>query len=486
MKHLITFTLILYAVSLRAANIAPLAPAPTGLKTIKVIYPQNTNTDSGLKPLVKDSFIVVDDAVTKITKFKVIYSLAANHTLKANKINGKHTTAMGDTISFDMGADILNAAVTLRDQDAAGVTKDSLVIKLKNNKKAATDSTNVVLTQDDLQQFYKLHYDTLRKTDVGYKGIKDFYTIHIFFDQYGNSLFGSMPTGVQRKYHYMMHIIYPSAQNKLYRYVANVTGGTLTDAIVNWGSNADISAIRDTARKVLQARDVIGKVNTDISEYLFNFFPTSDDLVFTLNFIPVSTKAVPPVPILLKTYTIKKTPFYFGSFDVGVLYTWISNPTYSQMASPTVSGAQALKVTDNKPYVSAALMYTVYFSIVNAIDPKGKYSYWGRSFLDDEGCFLRKIYPALGVGLSGQVFTNWFVGLNCQPMQGFGIFAGRNIRKVNTFDAPTNVDLNNITADQFNYYQNTKTKSDWSIGILLDTSVLTKLIGSISTAATAK
>lgn len=114
-----------------------------------------------------------------------------------------------------------------------------------------------------------------------------------------------------------------------------------------------------------------------------------------------------------------------------------------------------------------------------------RHSAWGRTFLDDEGGFIRKIYPAIGIGLNGNVLDNWFVGLNCQPMQGFGIFAGANIRKVNTFNIPASasIDINAVTQDQFNYYSNTTTRADWAIGIILDTSIFTKIASTLSTSA---
>jgi hypothetical protein len=66
-------------------------------------------------------------------------------------------------------------------------------------------------------------------------------------------------------------------------------------------------------------------------------------------------------------------------------------------------------------------------------------------------------------------------------MQGFGLFVGQNIRKVATFDMPGLVPGTTVvTQSQFDYYQNSKFKSGWAIGAVIDLSIFTKLFGNIS------
>jgi hypothetical protein len=257
------------------------------------------------------------------------------------------------------------------------------------------------------------------------------------------------------------------------RFFVKPTSGTLSDGTVSYNNSATIPGGLNLEGEPIPSSTIV------VNETIFDIPPTSDDLVFAINTISADGKTV----ATLQTYTIKKTSFYTGSFDVGIFKTWISNPTFTSVNSPTEAGKQALKATNTTPYITATLMYTFYFSPYNALFPGSngkKYNCWGRSFLDDDGVFLRKIYPALGIGLNGNVMSNWFIGLNCEPMQGLGFFAGRNIRNVNVFNAPVSADLNNLTTDQFNYYQNTKTKSDWAVGLILDVSIFTKLASAIS------
>lgn len=337
-------------------------------------------------------------------------------------------------------------------------------------------------TDQELQAFFKQKYQDLKLTDVGYRDKNSRYLIHIFLDQLGNPLFSSIPTGIQRKYKYQIHILYLHKVNSLGRFMIKQTSGSLNDQAVYYNASVVPSKTNGQQADDGSNPDEKGAEEREVVEQSFILLPTSDDLSFSVNFFKggnVSGIAT------LASYTIKKTSFYSGSFDVGIMHSWLSNPTFTSVNLPTDATKQTLKVTENRPGISGSFMYTVYVSpwtLIFPTDYKGvRQSAWGRSYLDDEKSFLRKIYPSFGVGLNGEFLTNWFAGLNFQPIQGFGVFFGTNIRKVNTFEMPDiNPGTTVINADQFSYYQNTKTKADWALGILIDTNIFNKLFGAFS------
>jgi hypothetical protein len=332
---------------------------------------------------------------------------------------------------------------------------------------------------------------TYLRTDVGYKTKADRYGIHVFLDPTGNFLYGSKPTGIQRVYHYVIHIIYNKTDPNLFRFAIG-TNGDLSDqvSVYNIGN-----VPQPKPQGLAQPDNNPPPPNCDniLGEEVFNTFPTSDDLTLTLSYIPVSSDNKLQTAVQIQTYTIKKTAYYFASFNGGLVNTWLGNPSFSLVAQPsaTTTTNQTVKVTDNGSSVNFVLMTTIYFSLVNLIDPyeggnsgNQRFSYWGRSYLDDGGNLFRKIYPAIGVGLNGNVLTNFYAGFNFEPLQGFGIFIGQNIRKVATFDMPDfSPGVTTVTQSQFDYYQNTKWKSGWVIGAILDFSIFNKLFGGVSSPA---
>jgi hypothetical protein len=338
-----------------------------------------------------------------------------------------------------------------------------------------------IVSQDLLMNYFDVNYkNKLKKTDVGFK-IKDEsndwnYTIHIFLDQFGNTLFGSMPTGVQRRYHYMVHILYLKSQQEKFSYNINVTAGDLNDVLIFYNQKTTVGSLHNLSSDSTKD-STFGFIDVG-----YNLFPTSDDLSFDLNVITLKEGKTQSTK--LQSYTLKKTPFYFGSLNIGGVYTWVKNPSYQLVNSPVNQDKKTIKTTDNTSGVMATLLYTVYWSPINAIfrNEGVKYHSWGRSYLDDDGAFFRKIYPCFGFGLQDKVFTNVILGLNYEPMQGFGIMVGSNIRKINTFDMPNFAEgETDVTQDQFDFYQNTKWKSGWTVGLAIDLTLFNKIVGSVTT-----
>ncbi len=418
-----------------------------------------------------------------------------------NKVSNTKFSALSaipNVISYNATTKILK--ITLR-PDLLNITNDDF-IKLSLNVGVDTtkrrtinitrDSETSILAENTLNpeclRVYKSNVlDNLYiKFDIGFKNKSDRYSVHIFFDQFGNYLFGSKPAGIERKYHYVIHVLYSISDSTIYHFTVETTGGTLSDNMSIY------NAATDPVKPTTNSNTVKGKNFSSASlncqglvDEEFNIFPTSDNLTFDLKVIPKENGKIKPV-IKIQTYVITKTPFYYGAFTAGLFGTFLSNPTFQLTTLPngTTPPTQTVKITDEGASVNATFMYTIYFSLYNVIFPHSelgndnsyRYNSWGRSYLDDEKNIFRKIYPAIGIGLNGSVLTNWYVGFNIEPMKGFGIFVGQNIRKVSTFDMPNfTMGTSTVTQDQFNFYQNSKLKSGWALGITLDLSILSKL-----------
>jgi hypothetical protein len=394
----------------------------------------------------------------------------------------------GDSVDLKLKKDGKDTGIAYSISSKAGQTSGN-----SNANNTSAQAAIPIIPQDELQKYFDDNYRSkIIKTDIGFKmklssdpkgkqenkdNEQAYYTIHIFLDQYGNTLFGSMPTGVQRRYHYVIHILYAEDQSKNYQYSISVTSGSLNDAISFYNSNV--------SPKNGQQGMKIGEPKTStIQEVQYNLFPTSDDLSFDLNVITLKDDGTAKSS-KLQSYTLKKSPFYFGSLNIGGVYTWVKNPSYQLVNSPVNPDKKTVKTTDNTSGVMGTLLYTVYWSPINAIFKSKddfKYHSWGRSYLDDDGAFFRKIYPCFGFGLQDQVFTNIIVGLDYEPIQGFGLVVGQNIRKVNTFDMPNFIEgETDVTQDQFDFYQNTKWKTGWTVGLEIDLTVFNKIVGSITT-----
>jgi hypothetical protein len=354
--------------------------------------------------------------------------------------------------------------------------------RVTNSSGSSVPQTIAIVPYPALEDYKKRNYPNLVKSDVGFKKPGDFYTIHIFLDAFGNPLFGSVPSGIQNKYHYMVHILSSTSnQSNVVYYFDNISGG-LSDAPVI--ANAD-QTINNQQASVEEIRDTAKKA-PEVTEMTFNFFPTSDELKFDVGALIVDSDTKQRTTLKLTSYSIRKTSFYSSSLNIGGVYSWLPNPTYELVNSPVNQGKQTVKVTDKTTGGMVTILYTVYWSPVNALF-KGrgdvKYSSWGRTYLDDNSISVfRKIYPAIGFGLKDQVFTNIIAGLNCQPVRELGIFAGANIGKKNTFDMPGFEEgKTDVTQDEFNYYQNKKWKASWAVGIVIDISVFNKVLGNLST-----
>ena len=162
--------------------------------------------------------------------------------------------------------------------------------------------------------------------------------------------------------------------------------------------------------------------------------------------------------------------------------TTLSNPTFNLVDYPDAD-YKVVKLTDQSPKGVVTIMATFYVSPIILLESLGKnknipfYKLTGRSFLDDHK-FYERIYPTIGVGLRDKSFENIFYGFNWEIARGLSIFYGWHYGKVNTFEMPGfKPGETHVTAEQFEYYKNTKWKTDTTFGIKVDMLIIKNLFG---------
>lgn len=303
--------------------------------------------------------------------------------------------------------------------------------------------------------------------------------VHIFFDQNGNNLLGTIPQGISNR-QYIVHIIYPGykdVEDDITYSVRQKTGS------FNGSLNFLNNGIQDQLATKFQS-NVEKRAFDTWHEKTFLLGIATDDLTFEIVATTFDDITKKPVSGVLQTYVIKMSPVYHGSFDVGLLNSELENPTYSLTASPTNSAEMIIKETDGGNRGVVTIMATFYTSPVILIEKLFEkrsnkkipsYKLTGRNFLDDHK-FYERIYPAIGVSISNKTFENLFFGLNWEIARGLSIFGGGHWGKVNTFDMPNYVDETTVvTQQQFDYYTNKKWQVAWAYGVKLDILIITNL-----------
>jgi len=431
--------------------------------------------------------IPVSKGEEKMQLFKIIsQDLLPSHVLKI--------TVAGVTVDYntpkteaplDFMKEILNKEVTIQHFDDKNVEITGNIIKFRfisDPKK--TNAPIVIQNQANdlnakIDKYIADNYPNLEPTPFGlldnnapenHKNI-----IHVFFDYLGNSLVSTVPSGISNA-QYMVHIIYPFSttepSNVSYS-IKQKTGSFSSSLLFN---NANISSQIPTG--LLQS----GEKFDDISERKFLLATATDDLSFD---IIAAVKDDQITRTVLGTYTIKMSPTYHGSFDVGFVKTNLSNPTFNHVQLPG-SVDQVVKLTDDSPKGVVTVMASFYVSPIILLESLfGKkipfYKLTGRNFLDDHKVYER-FYPTIGVGVSDKAFENIFYGINWEIARGLSIFGGWHYGKVNTFEMPNfEAGITPVTSEQFEFYQNTKWKTSTAFGIKLDIMIVRNLFGAATT-----
>jgi len=407
--------------------------------------------------------------------------LPATHKLKITAAGeSKEYTTTNDETKFDFINNLLNKEITIQHFDNAGTEIVADVIKFRFIPEVVKPNTQTddiaggKTLQKSIDDYLVTNYSGLESTPFGYidpseKEIR----IHIFFDYFGNSLLSTIPSGISNA-QYVVHIIYPfslAEPNKVSYSVKQKTGSFSSALLFN---NSNIRP------NILELQN--GEKYDGITERKFLLGTSTDDLTFD---IIAATKDNQITKTVLETYTIKMTPVYHGSFDVGLIKTDLSNPTYNLVQLPN-STNQVVKQTDESPKGVVTVMASFYVSpvvLLESVFGKKKipfYKLTGRSFLDDHK-FYERFYPTIGVSISDKAFENIFYGINWEVARGLSIFGGWHYGKVRTFEMPNfQAGVTPVTNAEFAFYQNTKWKTSTAFGVKLDIMIVRNLFGTVA------
>jgi hypothetical protein len=298
--------------------------------------------------------------------------------------------------------------------------------------------------------------------------------VHIFLDQFGNNLFSTIPQGISNR-QYIVHILYleNSDNPNDVSYSVNQIEGEYQDALV-FNNSGQLGTLEFRSGETINYKWAHKEylLSTSTTNIKFEVVRTSLKNELKNEFESQS----------LKTYTIKMSKVYHGSFDVGLINSTLENPTFELVTSPTNSAQKVVKINDGSNRGVVTVMATFYTSPIILLEslfsdndiPRYKLS--GRNFLDDHKIYER-IYPAIGVGFTDKTLENLFFGFNWEFARGCSIFAGWHYGKVNIYNAPDNFKYEEtpVTSDEFNLKKNTAWKTSFAIGLNLDIMIIKNL-----------
>ena len=447
----------------QSVHVKSITTTSDGKEEVDLADAKDINVDESVKEL-KSIVIKCDD-------------LPANHKLTISVgAETKDYTITGSEIKIDFTNDILNKEISIKHFDGTpteipgDAIKFRIIPKAKEENSSGNGNNTGDVTQEYIDAYLAKNYDNFVSTPFGYLDPNDKeHRIHIFFDYMGNSLKSTIPQGISNA-QYTVHVIYPfkSDNPNEISYTVKQKTGTFSSALLfnNTGIRNNLGS--------LQA----GEKYDGITERKFILGTATDDLSFDI--IAGTKDAAKITKTVLDTYTIKMSPTYHGSFDIGLLKTDLSNPIFSLVQLPN-STDKVIKLTDDSPKGVVTIMASFYVSPIILLESLVKkvpyYKLSGRNFLDDHKIYER-FYPTIGVGVSDKTFENFFYGINWELARGLSIFGGWHYGKVNTFEKPDYVaGVTPVTDDEFAFHKNTRWKTSTAIGVKLDILIIKNLFG---------
>ncbi len=297
--------------------------------------------------------------------------------------------------------------------------------------------------------------------------------IHIFLDELGNSLYTSIPQGIPEM-QYVVHIIYQkeNASKKITYGIKATRGSFLGQNRIEGANSNNLVLQRGSDNSLTDYALLIKTSDTDIDFDVYRYENGAQ------------TRKL--------SYTITMTATYTSKISVGLLNTWLANPTYSLVTDPANTALSLAKASESKNRGFVTIFATLYTSPITLIkyyidrkkgkkitdtkDPVADFQRHAKNHLYTRPVWER-IYPTVGVGISDRVFQNLFFGLNWEFTRGGSFFAGGHYGRVNVFNAPATFQFEktNITQEQFNLYSNNEWKTGWTIGASIDFSIIGNL-----------
>lgn len=362
------------------------------------------------------------------------------------------------------------------------------LVKLTQNNPQSNDSKNnngLIITSTLFSKFWdQLGFENestqyglvVKSGNTLYKG-KQF--VHIFLDQYGNSIYGTMPQGIADR-QYVVHVIYQTGINTdLAIFDIKKTKGNFNPAL-NY-LNSEIGKSSATSGKTDSTKNTSNYTWVH-KEFLLGTSTTDVEFDLTKTTIANVEKPYDYKNDKISSYAINMTPTYHGSFNVGFVNSSLENPTYQLVENPLNSSEKVVKRTNTGNRGVTTLMATIYTSPIVLIErlfnkdiPWNKT--YGRNFLDDHKIYER-LYPVIGVGFTDKSLENVFYGLNWEVTRGAGIFFGWHWGKVNTYKTTSGFEFEKTPTTQAEFDLNTNQQwktSSLCVGVNIDPSLILRL-----------
>jgi len=312
-------------------------------------------------------------------------------------------------------------------------------------------------------------------SNTQYKG-KDY--VHLFFDLNGNSIISTIPQGLSNV-QYVVHIFYLTDKDNPHRidYSVNQTKGSFDGTII-FNNTGKLDELELRAGDLKKNGAQYAWVHKEIL-----LSTSTSDIQFEIhrNIIKKSNDLFDIEKSTLNTYTISMSPVYHGTFEVGLVNSTLSNPSYELVESSDNADEKVVKKGNdsNRGYITAmATFYTSPIIILEKLFGADipNYKLTGRNFLEDHKIYER-IYPSIGVSLNDKSFENLFFGLTWEFARGGSIWSGFQYGKVNTFDEPDGYEFGKtVTTDaEFKLRKDTDWKTNFAIGVNLDIKLVTDL-----------
>lgn len=436
--------------------------------------------------MVDKDGIVKGEFTGQITKLIIKLSESPQKTYYVTLGNDNDTIGTfisdGNEYEVEFPKDILKSSVDYIDND-----KNAKSFILLNGNVKRPKVINKALEFTSIDKFKEL-FPKINVTNHGikildegnsntqYKG-KNY--VHLFFDLNGNPIMSSIPQGLSNM-QYVVHIFYLTDVDNPNRidYTVNQVKGEFNGSIVF--NNTEKLTTFDL-RNSGDIKQNGTNYNWIHKEILLS--TSTSDIKFEINRIIMKN----PNSLLeiekstLNTYGISMSPVYHGTFEIGIVNSNLSNPTYELVESSDNPDAKVVNESNNsnRGYITA--MATFYLSPVVVVrkifgSDIPSYKLTGRNFLDDHKIYER-FYPSVGVGIGDKIFENLFFGLSWEFARGGSFWAGGHYGKVNIFNKPANFEFEKtVTSDsEFKLWKDSDWDMEFAVGINLDIKLVKNL-----------
>jgi hypothetical protein len=431
-----------------------------------------------------------------LKSFGFLYNgVAANHKLtisvagvtsagSSEYLQGQNNTS----VTYTFNDKITNKEITIKDVNTATNAETDLLtfkfIQAAGTRVAGSGETDEEDVLEPLANFAARFIADFELTKTGWIRVEtagmtpkekreNANVTHMFFDEFGNNLLGTIPQGISNR-QYVAHIIYKGYSDRegVTRYSVKQKTGSFSSAL-----NVNNQGILSKLPNNLQGGEEEAFGAWKVADFPLGI--ATDDLTFDIMATTIDDKGKPAKGVL-ETHTIKMAPVYHATIDVGLINSELRNANFSLVDAPDGSGNKVVQETDRSPKGIVTVMATFYTSpvvmikrLINRDEPD--YKLTGRSYFDDHS-LLERIYPTIGVSVSNKSFENLFFGLNWEVARGLSVFGGGHWGKVNVFQKPGYVrGTTPVTQAEFDFYKNTSWDVDWAYGVKLDLLIVTNL-----------